>query len=109
MLEGLFVVLFTCNLLALLHYIPWRGLFRRDLSSLARYVIGVLGLVIPLSVAWVLRKDWANLALLWAVVVFGGLTVILLHILDGYIDARGRAHIAEQEGRKLRGQADKRE
>ena len=108
MLDSVVIVLFTCVLLALLHYLPWRGLFRRDLPVLARYVIGVLALVVPQSVAWVLSSDWANLTTMWAVVVCGGLTVILLHVLDESIEARGRADIAEEEGRQLRGQADKR-
>ena len=108
MLDGIVVVLFTCILLALLHYLPWRGLLRRDLPVLARYVIGVLALAIPLSVLWVVRSDWPNLGLLWAVVICGGLTVMLLHVLDGYIQAHGRADIAEEEGRQLRAQTTKR-
>jgi hypothetical protein len=109
MLDGIVVVLFTCVLLALLHYLPWRGLLRRDLPVLARYVIGVLGLVVPVSVLWGVRADWSNLVLMWAVVICGGLTVVLLHILDTSIEAHGRADIAEEEGRQLRGQANKRD
>ncbi|MGI6730453.1 MAG: hypothetical protein ACOX5F_00935 [Anaerovoracaceae bacterium] len=108
MFDGVVAVLFTCVLMALLHYLPWRGLFRRDLPVLARYVLGVLALVGPLSVLWVVQEDWSNLVLVWSVVVCGGLTVILLHVLDASIEARGRADIAEEEGRQLRGQANKR-
>jgi hypothetical protein len=109
MLVSVLVVLFSCLLLALLHYFPWRGLLRNDLPVLARYVVGVLALVTPLSVLWVVQADWANLVLTWAVVICGGLTVVLLHALDGTIDAHGRAEIAEEEGRLLRGQANKRD
>lgn len=106
MLDGVVVVLFTCLMLALMHYLPWRGMIRKDLPLLARYAVGVLALVLPLSVLWIVRADWSNLMLLWAVVICGGMTVILLHVLDASIEAHGRADIAEAEGRQLRGQAD---
>lgn len=108
MFESVLVVLFSCVLLALEHYFPWRGILRRDLPVVARYTMGVLALVVPLSVLWVTQGDWANVQLIWAVVGFGGLTVYLLYVLDSSIEAHGRADIAEGEGRQLRGQADKR-
>ncbi len=108
MLDVVLVVLFTCILLALLHYFPWRGLLKRDLPILARYTIGVLALMAPASVLWTVQKEWSNLILMWSVVICGGLTVFLLHVLDETIEAHGRADIAEEEGRRLRGQTNKR-
>lgn len=108
MLDVVLVVLFSCLMLALEHYLPWRGLLRRDLPIVARYTIGVLALVVPLSVLWVVKGDWTNLTLVWSVVICGGLTVYLLYVLDSTIEAHGRADIAEEEGRQLRGQANKR-
>lgn len=108
MLDIVVIVLVSCLLLALSHYLPWRGILRRDLPILARYTIGVLSIAIPMSVYWVACKDWNNLVMLWSVILFSGLTVYLLYVLDTTIEAHGRADIAEEEGRQLRGKANKR-
>lgn len=67
--EIVLMAVVTSLLMALLHYLPWRGLLRRELPVLARYMIGVLGLTTPLSVVWILRSDWTNLLLLWVAVI----------------------------------------
>ncbi|HPL70342.1 MAG TPA: hypothetical protein PLR56_09175 [Brevefilum sp.] len=87
--EIVLMAVVTSLLMALLHYLPWRGLLRRELPVLARYMIGVLGLTTPLSVVWILRSDWTNLLLLWVAVICGGLTVIVTHVRkDGSSVAR---------------------
>lgn len=105
-IETVLVVVISCLILALMHYLPWRGVLRKELPALARYMIGVLGLIAPISVVWVLRKDWPNLLMLWSVVICGGFTVILSYVIDASIDAHGRADIAEAEGKQLRGKTD---
>lgn len=108
MFDSVIAVMFSCFCLALEHYIPWRGILRKDLPRLARYTMGVLTLIIPLSVVWVKQQDWSNLILVWACIIAGGLTVYVLHLVDAAIETRARADIAEEEGRRLRGQTTKR-
>ena len=109
MFHSVLAVLFSCILLALAHYIPWRGILRKDLPRLTRYTMGVLMLIIPVSVLWITKADWQNLILVWAVIIFGGATVYILHLVDASLENRGRADIAEEEGRQLRGQANQRD
>jgi hypothetical protein len=109
MLENVIAILFTCTLLALAHYFPWRGLLKKELPLLVRYIMGVLALLVPVTVLWVCQRNYQSLLILWAVVICGGSTVFALHLLDTAINARSRADIAEDEGRKLRGQTNKRD
>jgi hypothetical protein len=109
MFDAVLVVVYSCLLLALEHYLPWRQILRKELPVVARYTMGVLALIVPVSVVWIIRADWVNLIMVWAVVLFGGGTVYLLYVVDRSIEAHGRADIAEQEGRYLRGQADQRD
>lgn len=80
-----------------LHWFPWRLALRRDLSRVAAYVLGVLGLFSPLSILLLL---WAYgdlncspgealqraLIALWSSVFAGGLAVLAAYGLDRVAD-----------------------
>jgi hypothetical protein len=75
-------------LLALEHYFPWELIFKRKLPRLIAYIIGVLGLAIPLSMLywyWVIKPPenvYAYILALWCIVISGGISVIGSYILD---------------------------
>ena len=79
-------ILLTCVVAALLllveHWFPWRLALGRDLPRLAAYVLGVLALVVPLTVLFAQRGELDAAIGMWAVIVSGGLAVILAHGVD---------------------------
>lgn len=95
------------------HYFPWRMLLRRDLPRLAAYVLGVSGLVVPLSLLLLLWIDQyhvsfpipdaylipasqialQSLVAVWATVLAGAIAVLGAYILDWLM---GRINLAEE-------------
>lgn len=103
MLEIGLVIFVTSLLLGFFHYVPWRSILHKDLSRLCRYSLGVLALLVPISVYWLLLGHWMLVVQLWCVVLLSGSTVYGLHWMDMATDAYNRAEVAEEEGRQLRG------
>lgn len=79
------------------HYAPLR-----PSQTLLRYILGLLGLIVPLSVLLAGWGQWLPLAALWSVVISGGLAVMLAYLVDHYLMLRRRAHVAEMEAQLLR-------
>ena len=90
-LQILIAVLVSCLILAIEHYWPWVPILGRHLRRIEAYVSGVLAMMLPFSVLLVLWGRWTELIAIWAVIVAGGLTTMLLYGLDGWLDARIRA------------------
>ena len=73
------------------HYFPWGVMVGKQLPRITAYVLGILGLIVPLSLLycfWLLdppTEEWAYLAALLSVVIFGGLAVIGCYGLDWLI------------------------
>lgn len=101
----------TAVMLTLLaqHYFPWQMLFHRPLPRLLAYVLGMLGVILPLSglfCYWTFQPPgwiYAQLAALWAAAVSGGVTVIGAYALDALLVRLARAHELEE---LLRGKLD---
>lgn len=83
------------------HWFPWELVTGRQLPRPAAYVLGVLGLLVPLSglyLYWWLEPSslpLAHLIALWAVAVSGGGAVLGAYALDGVL--RMRAKVREQD------------
>jgi len=103
-------IILTCLVTVLLllveHWFPWPLLLGQALPRLPSYIAGVLALALPLSALYGLWLNnppdlaWFYLLSLWAVIVAGGLSVILAYALDK-IMARVRLSYELQELFKL--------
>ena len=70
-----------------LHYVPWRLFLRgRELPRLAAYLLGVLGMTVPLTAYLWLNAEHEIIVVLWAVTGTAGLVVIALYGFDRYQD-----------------------
>lgn len=84
-----------------LHWLPWRLLCGRVLPRPAAYVLGTLGIALPLSGLLAGWGEWWALLALWAVVVAAGLAVLLAYLLDAWLDHRQARHEAEEREKAL--------
>lgn len=92
-------IILACVVVVLLlwveHWFPWPALLGRELPRLSSYILGVLALALPLSGLygrWLAQPPalaWFYLLGLWAVILAGGLAVILAYALD-WVMARVR-------------------
>jgi hypothetical protein len=79
-----------------LHYFPWHMLIGGRLPRLAAYVLGLLGMMVPLS-AWLMDKGETDvMQTLWIVNASAGLTVFALYGLDRYLKLERRDVEAEE-------------
>lgn len=66
----------------LLHYLPWRLWIGIDLPRLVAYVLGLLGMMVPLSL-WLMDHDEiVMLKTLWLVVLSAGGAVFMAYGVD---------------------------
>lgn len=105
-LEIVIAGLIAALLLAIEHWGPWQVLFRRKFHQTANYVLGVLAMQAPLSILLTLWGMWEALLAVWVITFMGGAVVLGCYAIDGWIDAKTRLTIAEQETRILRPGAD---
>jgi hypothetical protein len=90
-----------------LHYFPWRLLLKgRNLPRVVAYVLGVCGLMVPLSLWLWMDGEAVIIPILWLFVVAGGLTVLGLYGLDRLLDLEMRDIEAAQRERLLREQVN---
>ena len=97
--EMLVIAAIICGLIELvLHYFPWGMLLRRRLPRLAAYVLGLLGIMAPLT--WLFWRwyamgidGWWYLVGLWVVGMVGGAVVLLSYVLDHVV---GRVVLATE-------------
>jgi hypothetical protein len=75
---------------------------RCPLSLPARYVLGVLALILPLSGLFVAWAAWKMLVALWTVTASGGMTVLISYAIDHWHQTMALLAIAEREGQALR-------
>jgi hypothetical protein len=64
------------------HYFPWKLLLRKRLPRVVAYMIGVLGLVLPLGGLFIWWQAWECLIALGVVIGCGGGAVLLGYGLD---------------------------
>ena len=80
--------LFSILVMWVEHWFPWQMILRRKLPRLAAYMMGVLGILAPLTYLYCLWVDappvnqWFYLVALWAVVLSSGLAVVLAYLFD---------------------------
>lgn len=87
------------------HWFPWRMLLGRDLPRPAAYVLGVLSIMAPISVLFILipwLSGWRAVVAMWYVVISAGAATILAYLIDVVLQMRVRVENAEREGLVLR-------
>ena len=70
----------------LLHYLPWRLWIGTDLPRLIAYVLGLLGMMGPLSLWLMDHGEIVMLKTLWLVVLSAGGAVFMAYGIDRVID-----------------------
>lgn len=83
------------------HYLPLRAWFGR-LHATTNYILGMLGILLPLTGLFIAWHQWMAIVALWAVTVAGGLAVISAYLLDTWQAMQQRVHLAELETQLLR-------
>lgn len=80
--------LFSILVMWVEHWFPWQMVLRRQLPRLAAYVMGVLGILGPLTYLYCLWVNvppinpWFYLIALWAIIFSSGLAVALAYLFD---------------------------
>ncbi len=64
----------------MLHWTPWRLFLQQDLPRPVAYMLGVLGLIGPLT--WLFRENPQAQQALWVVTISGGLAVLFGYGVD---------------------------
>ncbi len=85
-------------ILLLEHY--W--LPHQRLHPMARYVMGILALHLPMTALLIAWKSWHALIALWVITGMGGLTVTASYLVDLWRQVRARLAISEREAEALR-------
>lgn len=73
------------------HWFPWSMLLRAigsrnsQLHSIHRYIIGVLGFMVPIAGVLIIWEQWPVLWMMITVVAFSGAAVILAYLIDHVI------------------------
>lgn len=96
--------LFSAAILALEHFIPWGLWFGRQPHPTLRYVMGLLGLLLPISIVLMVRGMVAVVVLVWLVAATGGSVVLVCYLIDAAAGRRHERDVAVREGEVLRGQ-----
>ena len=79
-----------------LHWLPWRMLLGRDLPRPAAYILGTLGMAMPLTGLFAAWGAWWAMLALWAVVAGSGLAVLGAYLFDAWLHHR-QAHKESEE------------
>lgn len=94
----------------LLHYLPWRLWLGQDLPRLAAYVLGLLGMMVPLSLWLMDHGEIEILQTLWAVVVSAGGAVFMAYGIDHVLmrerESREGKHREQVMTEALKGKGD---
>ncbi len=99
-------VTMTVLILLLEHWIPYKTLVGKEPGLISRYVMGTLGLVIPLSGLMVTWANWVALIAIWVLTIAGGLATMGAHAIDNYTITRMNADINQHENTELRRSID---
>lgn len=94
--------LISALILLVQHLLPWPRLIGQELPPrIAAYVMGVLGLLFPLSILYAVWEQWIALLALWIVVIAGGAAVMLAYAIEDWLDYRIRATEAEEREEEI--------
>lgn len=89
-------------LLLTIHYLPLRGLLKKNLHQTINYMIGVAAIELPLTVLLYSWQNYQVIIALWIITSVGGLAVVLAYLLDNWISTHQRMQAAEWEANELR-------
>lgn len=79
-----------------LHYFPWRMVFRADMPRTTAYILGVLGFAGPLTVLWSHWGMQEAIYAMWTVIVVAGAAVRFAYWLDELLAQIARGHEAQE-------------
>ncbi len=86
-----------------LHWFPWRMIMGHGIPRILAYILGVLGIVLPLSalfIQWqqvgVVPDEWQHLLALWACVLSSGLAVIAAYGFDWVLNRVRKSYEHEE-------------
>jgi hypothetical protein len=85
-LAALLTALVSALIQAVLHWFPWRMVLARDLPRIPAYILGVLGVALPLSGLYWYWCDVSALVSLWVVIAASGSSVIGAYAIDWTLD-----------------------
>ena len=85
-----------------LHWFPWQALLGKKLPRLAAYILGLLGIALPLTAMLCIWSDWQALLAMWIVAVAAGVATASGYAIDHWMDLRIRSSVAERETRALK-------
>jgi hypothetical protein len=101
-MEIAITVVLAALILMVEHYLPWEQALQMKAHLIVKYVIGTMGLIIPLTVLYLCWGREREALALWLVTAGGGLAVMAAHWLDHWLSIRSRMHAAEREAQLLR-------
>jgi hypothetical protein len=78
----LVTALISALIAVVIHYIPWRIFFGRELDRLWSYVLGTLSYAVPLSILFLVWSDMTALIALWVLIICAGGAVLAVNALD---------------------------
>lgn len=90
------------------HYLPLQAWFGK-LHATTNYILGMLGILLPLTGLLILWHAWMAIAAVWAITIAGGLAVIGAYLLDAWQAMRQRVRMAELESQLLRPEVNRAE
>lgn len=79
-----------------LHWFPWRLMLRRDLSRQETYVMGIMGIAVPLSFLWARHGYWDVFNSLWTVIFSVGFFVMLAYRIDELLVNKAKGEEARE-------------
>jgi len=85
------------------HWFPWRLALGRDLPRIPSYCLGVIMLIAPISVYWLIKGLEEEVLLLWAVVICGGVAVSLACAIDWLVGRIAQASDLEKIDEEIHG------
>ena len=86
MIATILAALIAVLLQAVEHWFPWRMVLARDLPRIPAYILGVLGVALPLSGLYWCWGAWMELVALWVVIIAAGLSVMGAYAIDWTLD-----------------------
>jgi Na+/phosphate symporter len=96
MTQALVAMLISGTFMVVLHYIPWQqlgNLADKYPHVIVRYISGVLAFLLPFTVLLIVWQEYIILATIWALIVFSGSMVMVLHLVDAFLNEKSQATI----------------
>jgi hypothetical protein len=76
------------------------------LPNVACYVLGLLTMMVPTSVLFVLWGEWMSIVVVWVVIAAGGLSVMAAYLIDAWAFGKTEAGILKKQLHRVMGVDD---